>query len=148
MGLQCCECSLCDLYACPEDLPPKDMCVRSKVIWRQQTDKPKPLPSTGEAHPLRDSRRVPLSRLVQRLGLQDWDVHAPLTHERLDPVRVRLMLSQHIGTPTLPVVREGDRVTRGQLVGKVPDGKLGAHLHASIDGRVTRVDADSIWLER
>ena len=25
---------------------------------------------------------------------------------------------------------------------------LGAHVHASIDGRVKRIDADSIWLER
>ncbi len=148
LGLQCCECGICDLYACPEDLPPKDMCVRSKQLWRAMPTRPEPLPSTGQPHPMRDARRVPIPRLVQRLGLTDWDVHAPMVANTLSPQRVRLMLRQHIGAPSVPVVQEGDRVTRNQLVAAIPDGQLGSNIHASIDGRVTRIDDQSIWLER
>ncbi len=33
--LYCCECNLCSLYACPEDLDPKSVCVESKPIARE-----------------------------------------------------------------------------------------------------------------
>lgn len=148
LGLQCCECSICDLYACPEDLPPKDMCIRSKGIWRALPERPAPLPSTGEPHPMRDARRVPIPQLVRRLGLEDWDVHAPMTDRELAPSRVRIMLQQHIGAAAEPVVNVGDSVALGQVLGAPPAGKLGVPVHASIAGRVTRVDAKSIWVER
>ncbi|PKN56903.1 MAG: NADH dehydrogenase subunit [Deltaproteobacteria bacterium HGW-Deltaproteobacteria-14] len=148
LGLQCCECGICDLYACPEDLPPKDMCIRSKGIWKMLADKPAPLPGTGEAHPMRDSRRVPIPALVRRLGLEDWDVHAPMTDRVLDPSRVRIMLQQHIGAPAIPMVAVGDRVAAGQKLGAPPEGKLGVPVHSSIAGRVTRIDPVSIWVER
>ena len=148
LGLQCCECSICDLYACPEDLPPKDMCIRSKGIWKMMAERPAPLPSTGEPHPMRDSRRVPIPALVRRLGLEDWDVHAPMTDRVLDPSRVRIMLQQHIGAPAAPIVAVGDHVAAGQKLGEPPAGKLGVPVHSSIAGRVTRIDQTSIWVER
>jgi len=147
-GLQCCECSVCDLYACPEDLPPKDMCVRSKRLWRETGQRPEPLPGRGRVHPMRDGRRIPVSRLTQRLGLTRYDVHAPMTARRLEPSQVRIKLSQHIGAPSVPVVGQGDAVRRGQLIAAIPEGKLGANIHASIDGRVSRIDDTSIWLSR
>jgi Na+-translocating ferredoxin:NAD+ oxidoreductase RnfC subunit len=48
----------------------------------------------------------------------------------------------------LPRVREGDAVQLGQLLAAIPEGKLGANVHASIAGRVTKIDEDSIWLSR
>ena len=39
-------------------------------------------------------------------------------------------------------------VTRGEVVAEVPAGKLGVPVHASIAGRVARLDATSIWIER
>ncbi|MEJ2083471.1 MAG: hypothetical protein P8Y94_15180 [Acidobacteriota bacterium] len=46
-----------------------------------------------------------------------------------------------------PVVSPGDRVRRGQLLGEIPGNQLGARVHASIDGRVTRVE-DYVEIER
>jgi len=148
LGLQCCECGICDLYACPEDLPPKDMCIRSKGIWRALDTRPPPLPGTGEVHPMRDSRRVPIPQLVRRLGLEDWDVHAPMTDRVLAPSRVRIMLQQHIGAPAQPIVSVGDHVAAGDPLGVPPEGKLGVPVHTSVAGRVTRIDDKSIWVER
>ncbi len=52
-------------------------------------------------------------------------------------------LQQHIGAPAQPVVKVGDRVAVGDLVARIPEGKLGANLHASIAGQVVEV-GDSI----
>lgn len=148
LGLQCCECGICDMYACPEDLPPKDMCIRSKGIWRALAERPAPLPGTGEVHPMRDARRVPIPQLVRRLGLEDWDVHAPMTDRVLEPSRVRIMLQQHIGAAAEPVVAVGDQVALGQALARPPADKLGVPVHSSIAGRVTRIDSKAIWVER
>ena len=41
----------------------------------------------------------------------------------------------------------GDPVTAGQVVGAIPEGALGATLHASITGRVASIDAEGMVLE-
>ena len=34
--LYCCECNLCTLFSCPEDLDPKNVCVQSKPVARER----------------------------------------------------------------------------------------------------------------
>ena len=34
--LYCCECNLCTMFACPEDLDPKTVCVQSKPVARER----------------------------------------------------------------------------------------------------------------
>jgi len=34
--LYCCECNLCTMYACPEDLDPKNVCVQAKPLARER----------------------------------------------------------------------------------------------------------------
>jgi len=148
LGLLCCECSLCDLFSCPEDLPPKDMCVRSKAVWRAKATRPEPLVGLGRAHPMREGRRVPVPRLIQRLGLTAWDAPAPMHECNYEPTLVRLPLKQHVGAPALPVVAQGQSVRQGELVAEPPEGALGACIHASIDGCVSHVDERSIHISR
>jgi Na+-translocating ferredoxin:NAD+ oxidoreductase RnfC subunit len=52
---------------------------------------------------------------------------------------VSLPLQQHVGAPALPIVRSGESVTAGQCVADIPEGSMGACLHASIDGIVSAV---------
>ena len=86
-------------------------------------------------------RRVPLPRLIAKLGLTAYAA-APdlvdLTERSVSQVVLRL--SQHTGAPATPVVSVGQEVARGDLVAEIPEGKLGARLHASISGRVAGVD--------
>ena len=49
---------------------------------------------------------------------------------------LRVPLSQHIGAPCVPVVNVGDEVRLGQVIGEVPEGKLGARVHAPVSGRI------------
>jgi Na+-translocating ferredoxin:NAD+ oxidoreductase RnfC subunit len=145
-SLYCCECNICSLIACPEDLDPKDACVHDKPAARQQglgwTGKPEEI----RPHPLFRERRVPIRRLMAKLGLMSFRNVGPLTDVPLRPGRVVLPLRQHVGSPALPVVRLGQRVRTGDLVAAPPEGKLGANIHASIDGRVQSIE-DTIVIE-
>ena len=147
-GMLCCECSLCSLYSCPEDLPPKEMWVRSKRMIAERGTRLEPPQGLGHIHPMRSSRRVPVPRLTHRLGLSEWDVPARMIDANYTPSEVCVMLKQHIGAPAEPTVSEGTRVTRGQTVGVAPPDKLGTDVHASIDGTVSRVDETSVWISR
>ncbi|MDH5478678.1 MAG: electron transport complex protein RnfC, partial [Nitrospinota bacterium] len=55
---------------------------------------------------------------------------------------------QHVGAPAEPMVQQGQKVARGQMIGAIPEGKLGAAYHASIEVRVSQVTEQSITIER
>jgi len=55
------------------------------------------------------------------------------------PEKVIIPLSQHIGAPSVPVVKVGDEVLVGQLIAE-PGGFVSIPQHASISGKVTRID--------
>lgn len=55
------------------------------------------------------------------------------------PEEVCLVLSMHIGTPAIPVVKPGDTVKVGQLIAK-EGGYVSAPVHASVSGTVKRID--------
>lgn len=55
------------------------------------------------------------------------------------PKKVHIPMSQHIGVPAEPVVKAGDEVLKGQLIGKVERG-LGAPVHSSVSGRVVKIE--------
>lgn len=56
------------------------------------------------------------------------------------PEQVKIPLSQHIGVPALPLVKKGDRVKVGQLVGEAA-GFISANVHSSVSGVVVNVEA-------
>ena len=55
------------------------------------------------------------------------------------PDRVVLPLSQHTGAPSVPVVKVGDKVFRGQMIAR-PGGFVSSALHASMTGTVVAMD--------
>jgi len=60
--------------------------------------------------------------------------------ERLPiPHEVVLPLSQHLGAPSKPVVKVGDKVYRGQRIAEA-SGFVSVALHASVTGRVTAIE--------
>lgn len=142
----CCACGLCTLYACPEELYPKEACDQSKAQLRRAGQKWTG-PTTIKPHPMRDGRRVPLKSLMRKLHIQQYEHPAPWEPVRVEPRRVVLPLKQHTGAPNLPLVQAGDTVRAGQAVGRVPEGALGAPIHAPFAARVISV-TDRIVLER
>ena len=60
--------------------------------------------------------------------------------ERLPvPATVILPMSMHIGAPAVPVVRAGDEVRVGQLIGKAAPG-LSSPVYSGVSGKVKKVD--------
>jgi len=143
MAELCCACGLCTLYSCPEDLYPKEACDNSKKEMRKMGQKyiqAKPV----KVHPIKEGRRVPLKQLIKKLNLQDYEAHTPFTREEIKTNSVKIMLKQHIGQSAEAVIKTGAKVSKGDLIAEPPIGKLGAKIHASIDGIVTDVNNDFI----
>ncbi len=149
----CCECNLCSLYSCPEDLDPKNVCTQNKrrlAAEKKRWENPPFNPRRPELH--MQNRKAPMARLMRKLGLTQFRNVGPLEDALLETDRVGIALKQHLGAPCQPTVGIGDRVRRGQQVGRRPvaDGKpaLGAPVHASIDGTVAAIDEGIVWIER
>jgi Na+-translocating ferredoxin:NAD+ oxidoreductase RnfC subunit len=142
----CCECRLCEAYACPLELSPMAYYVTIKQElqaqgWRNDVHKR----TDFEPHSMREYRLVPTHRLIARLGLTEWEHQAcPLDEGQYSPERVSIPLRQHIGAPAKPVVGAGDAVKMGDLIAEIPQDALGANIHASLTGRVSRVDETTI----
>jgi Na+-translocating ferredoxin:NAD+ oxidoreductase RnfC subunit len=138
--LYCCECNLCTMFACPEDLDPKNVCVSAKPVAREKGLFFAGRPESVKPHPLADQRRIPTRRLMAKLGIAGFRNEGPLEDRLPPPSRVVLPLKQHAGEPARPVVRPGERVREGDVVAAPAEGALGARIHASIAGTVRSVD--------
>ena len=137
----CSECGLCELYACPMGLSPRKVNVFLKERLRTKgIDVPKnPVPEAREAM---HSGKAATNRLVSRLGLYAYaQWHAEDTCRVLTPERVMLSFSQHIGQPAVPLKAKGEEISKGELLAMAPEGKLSAHVHASISGVIESIDA-------
>jgi len=148
----CCECNLCSLYSCPEDLDPKNVCSQNKrriAAEGKRWQDPPFHPRRSETH--LPNRKAPTHRLMQKLNLTGFTNVGPLSDRPMSPRRVGVKLKQHVGAACEPAVAVGATVRPGDVVGKVPvkDGKpaLGAPVHASIAGRVTAIENGIVWIE-
>jgi Na+-translocating ferredoxin:NAD+ oxidoreductase RnfC subunit len=143
----CCSCGLCTLYACPEDLYPREACDRGKVDQRAagvKFEQKRP----PEVHPMKEARRVPLAMLRRRLKLEEYEMDAPFEDVSFAPARVRIRLKQHAGQPAQAAVARGDRVEKGAVIGRVEASALGANIHASVAGAVESVSPEEIEIVR
>ena len=55
------------------------------------------------------------------------------------PAQVIIPLTQHIGAPCQPVVKKGDKVKVGTLIGKTV-GFVSANIHSPVSGTVLKID--------
>lgn len=141
----CCACGLCTLYACPEELFPKEACDDAKAEMRRLGVKWSG-PTTVTPHGMREGRRVPIRRLVSRLQVEAYDVPAPLETGTWKPGRLVLPLKQGAGVPIQVRVRAGERVRAGQALGEIPVKALGAIVHAPLEATVAEVNERQIVL--
>ncbi|MDO5536128.1 MAG: SLBB domain-containing protein [Desulfovibrionaceae bacterium] len=137
-ALLCSECGICEKFACPMMLSPREVNAQLKKELMKQGVRWQATGRPLETSPFREIRRVPTARLIQRLDLTRYDVHPGWIGE-FTPSVVRISLRQHIGAPASCVVTEGSRVEAGALLGEIPEGAMGARVHASIGGVVESV---------
>lgn len=144
-ALLCCECGLCEAYSCPQRLSPRRVNAAIKKEMARAGIKFDTQSTDFKPREARDWRKIPTGRLKTRLQLTEYDKHAFLVDgDFVNPPEVTIYTKQHIGVPAVPVVAQGERIKRGQIIGKVPENRLGCHIHASIDGTVIKSDKDKI----
>ncbi|WP_146530943.1 4Fe-4S dicluster domain-containing protein [Novipirellula artificiosorum] len=144
----CCECNVCTMIACPESLDPKNICADAKQTLRKNQQGRTELELETlfrDPHPSRKGREIPIPRLITRLGLTPYDVKAPfVSFDNWQPPQVTIPLNSHVGAPATPIVAVGDTVRCGETIATVDEQQLGCPVHASIDGRVTKISASNI----
>lgn len=147
-ALLCCQCGICTLYACPEALYPREACIHGKAELQSIGKSKWQGPKEVKVHPLKDARRVPLNLLMKHLGVSQYESPAGFIETTIQPTLVHIPLKQHVGLSAVPVVKTGAMVQKGHLIGDIPDGQLGAKIHASIDGRIQKITDNMIVIER
>lgn len=146
-ALTCSECGVCEAYACPVGISPMRVNIALKEEFRAHNIRYEG--QLNPADPMAENRLIPTSRLVSRLNLGPWyPPHAPLQQSEYVPEKVTLLMKQHIGVLAKPIVQVGDVVRKGQLVADIAAGSLGARIHASIEGTVTKVTAETVEIRK
>ncbi len=146
-ALLCCECGVCELYACPMQLQPRKV---NSLVKRALAQKGVKYQKTGETYTPdinREYRKIPSKRAACRAGAGKYYDYKIKNCKEFTPDCVSVPVKQHIGVPSEPTVKFGDKVKCGQLIAACPQGKLGANIHASVDGTVKSV-GDVIVIER
>lgn len=137
-ALLCSECGLCEKFACPMGVSPREINAQIKKVLMANRVAWEAGDKEYTANPFRESRAVPTKRLIQRLDLVKYDGHPDYVGE-MNASLVRIPLHQHIGAPSECTVAVGDRVSKGDLLGEVPEGAMAARVHSSIDGVVESI---------
>lgn len=146
-AVMCCECGVCELFACPMGLSPRRINAMLKTRFREEKIQYQgPRDIIPHQSDFRSYRKVPIPRLAMRTDIGKYMELHPGFAGDYSPARVRIPLQQHIGAPSLPLVKPGDKVQIGDCIADIPEGALGARIHASISGIVQSVDS-SITLE-
>jgi Na+-translocating ferredoxin:NAD+ oxidoreductase RnfC subunit len=146
-ALACCECGICELFACPMGLSPRRINVYVKGLLRAEGAKIRDREVHREQTADREHRRIAQSRFVERWQLSDYPAHLDECVV-CEPETVIIATRHGIGRPASPQVGVGDAVRAGQVIATVAFEDVGALVHASINGSVTAVDADSITIAR
>lgn len=141
----CCGCGICESIACSQGISPKAVingykAVLSKNGMRFMTRQ------SSTVTPEREYRMVSSDRWMSTLGVKRFDRVSEYIGEIVDFDRFEIPLNRHIGAPSVPCVRDGDRVRRGDVIAVADEG-LSIPQHAVADGIVT-IDKRKIIIDR
>jgi len=142
----CCDCGLCSYYACNFGLNPSRMMTQMKSGLVNSGVKPVKRVG-GSVSSSQDIIKVPAKRLMARMGILKYDTDTTFIDNDLGVREVCVPLRMHIGVPSVPVVKQGDKVKKGQLIADIPAKGLGAKIHASIDGQVKKITDNAITIK-
>ena len=142
----CCGCGICETLACCQGISPKAVIDQYKGLLAK--NKMRYVGKT-EVQPLaeREYRMVPSERWESVLGVAKFDKVAKYVGEDVDYNRVEIYLRQHIGAPSVAIVKDGDWVEKGDKIAESADG-LSLPQYATISGRVTLDEGVKIIIEK
>ncbi len=136
-ALICCECGVCETFACPMGLSPRQVNIHVKTMLageKFQDD------AQYKTETFREYRKVPPAKIMARMGLSKYYSNKVKEFQEISTKTVKIPLKQHIGAPSEPVVKVGDYVTAGQIIAKGNFDKVSANIHSSISGEVVNIN--------
>lgn len=145
----CSECGLCSAYSCPMGLIPHKVNIDIKEALNANNYKFSRLQSEYEPDDeIRSSRKVPTKRLMGRLDLLKYKTEGLTIAEKKGKTNnVSIKLNQHIGVSSQPTITIGANVKKGDLIADIPEKKLGAKIHSSINGKVIDITEQAIVIK-
>lgn len=143
----CCNCGLCTTFACNFGLKPSLVMQKLKAAMMAKGIRARKEVFTSPDGGF-ENKKVPVSRLIARLGISKYDVPAPMQEGLIDTDCVRILLRMGVGAPSVPKVQVGDRVRKGDLIADIAEQKLGVKMHASIDGEISQITDSYIEIRR
>ena len=138
-ALLCCECGICEVYACPMGLQPRRINGMLKQRLGAAGIRYQGSGADCTASPFRELRKAPTERVAARAGVHRYYDYEITELRTASPERVEIPVKMHIGAPAVPCVSPGDRIPAGSVIAKPAEGALGAVIHAGIGGRVDSV---------
>jgi Na+-translocating ferredoxin:NAD+ oxidoreductase RnfC subunit len=139
----CCNCGVCEIVACPQNISPNKLFERVKNELVKNGVKPNVCQSSTPRS-IREYRKIPNSRFINRLGIKKYYRDEYEFTEIPQPNKVTVMLKQHIGAMAECIVVPNEKVSKGQLIAVMKDGKLGANISSPIDGIVFSCSENSV----
>ena len=144
----CCACGLCTLYACPEELFPKEACddVKGRDARTRTSNGPGPAPA--KPHPMRDGRRVPIKIVAAEARTSSNTICPPRWQDiAVEPRQLVLPLKQSAGAAEQADCQSRRHASRpASRWARSRQEALGAILHAPIAGTVAEVTARPHYL--
>lgn len=135
----CCECGVCEEYACPMGLSPRRINAWLKRELNEHRIPPELYTCELKADLERDYRKIPTKRLIGRLGISKYAKKEVGSAVTLHPDLTEIPLKMHIGPASVPTVSVGQHVSAGELIAcRAASGK-GADIHTGISGTVVSI---------
>ena len=140
----CCECGVCEVIACPMGISPRQVNIHVKNALEKQGIRYENHQESYTPDPMREYRGVFPRNIIIKMGLTPYENIKLTTMKKVEVDQVLIPLKMHIGVPSVPTVKAGDNVKKGDLIADIPPDTLGAKIHASISGEVVSVDEQSV----
>ena len=144
----CSECGVCETYACPMGLFPRQVNAYVKQELGKAKIRYERMDASWEERAPRAYRKVPSKRIAVRLGVDKYYDYQIDKLVALAPDSVTIPLKQHIGAPAEVLVKVNDTVAAGQQIGAMAEKAMGADIFCGISGVVTRADTASVTVTK
>ena len=142
----CCGCGVCETLACCQGISPKAVINEYKALLAK--NKLRYIGKTDvEPAEEREYRMIPSERWASVLGVAKFDKLPKFIGEQKDFTRVEILLRQHIGAPSVAIVKDGDSVQKGDKIAESAEG-LSLPQYASVSGKVTVEEGVKIIIEK
>ena len=87
-ALICSECGVCEKFACPMMLSPREINAAVKQKLLKEGIKREPKRETYQVSPFNEIRKIPLKRLMERLAVTRFDTHPPFYGDDIQVKRI------------------------------------------------------------